>query len=181
MSVIIRESELSFGKYDEADVFHIEKSPQYIKVHRHGVKSCEFILKRGNQLYLVEAKSSCPRLITDGTLEERKKQEESFRSFIEEVALKMRHSLLLYGNILLRKKEQAGVPVNCLLKDLSDIKLQLILVINTNKGDWKPAPELHDALQRYLRIEMRLWKIPSFLVLSARKAREKQLLVTEDA
>ena len=64
MGVIIEESGLRFGEYYEDQVFQIETSPQYTKSLRdNGIKSCEFILRKGKKLYFFEAKSSCPRQI----------------------------------------------------------------------------------------------------------------------
>lgn len=48
MGVIIEESGLRFGEYDEDQVFQIEKSGQYAKnLCPNRIKSCEFILQRG--------------------------------------------------------------------------------------------------------------------------------------
>lgn len=50
MGVIIRESGMEFGEYDENQVFRIEASEQYTKsLRQNGIKSCEFILRRGEQ------------------------------------------------------------------------------------------------------------------------------------
>ena len=51
MGVIIRESGMEFGEYDENQVFRIEASEQYTKsLRQNGIKSCEFILRRGLSL-----------------------------------------------------------------------------------------------------------------------------------
>ena len=61
---VIQESGMQFGEYAEEQIFHLEKSIQYTEsLMSNGIKSCEFILRRGNKLYFVEAKSSCPRYI----------------------------------------------------------------------------------------------------------------------
>ena len=41
---VITESEMNFGKFDEADVFHIEDSQIYKNLDS-GIKTVEFILK----------------------------------------------------------------------------------------------------------------------------------------
>lgn len=54
MGVIIRESGMEFGEYDENQVFRIEASEKYTKsLRQNGIKSCEFILRRGNNLYFI--------------------------------------------------------------------------------------------------------------------------------
>ena len=111
MGVIIEESGLRFGEYYEDQVFQIETSPQYTKSLRdNGIKSCEFILRKGKKLYFFEAKSSCPRQIMKDIpdKDEKKKQ---YDEFIEEIVLKMRHSLALYGNILLKQYSQDKVQI----------------------------------------------------------------------
>ena len=72
MGIIIRESDMKFGEYEEDQVFQIEKCPQYTeKLKPRGIKSCEFILRRGKRLYFVEAKKSCPKQIMADTPEEK--------------------------------------------------------------------------------------------------------------
>lgn len=53
---IISESEMIFGKYDEANLFHIEDSKIY-KDLGTGIKTVEFILKHNeNSIVFLEAK-----------------------------------------------------------------------------------------------------------------------------
>ena len=79
MGVIIEESGLRFGEYHENQVFQIETSEQYTKsLRQNGIKTCEFILRKGTKLYFFEAKQSCPRQIMkdipDNEKEEKKKE-----------------------------------------------------------------------------------------------------------
>ena len=105
MGVIIRESGMEFGKYDVSQVFQIEASEQYTKsLRQNGIKSCEFILQKGSKLYFIEAKSSCPRQILAGIpSDEKEEKKKAYDKYINEIVLKMRHSLSLYGNILLKR------------------------------------------------------------------------------
>ena len=48
---MIKESEMNFGVFDEADLFHIEKSGIY-KSLGDGIKTVEFILKYHQKGYL---------------------------------------------------------------------------------------------------------------------------------
>ena len=172
MGVIIEESGLRFGEYYEDQVFQIETSPQYTKSLRdNGIKSCEFILRKGKKLYFFEAKSSCPRQIMKDIpdKDEKKKQ---YDEFIEEIVLKMRHSLALYGNILLKQYSQDKVP-----EKLSNTLIYLVLVINPQEGEWEPEPELQDDLRLHLKDEMRIWKIQSLFVITPQQARKKQFII----
>ena len=68
MAVIISESDMQFGEYDEEQVFQIDTCFQYIeKLKPNGIKSCEFILRRKDKLHFVEAKQlvlgSCQQIV----------------------------------------------------------------------------------------------------------------------
>lgn len=178
MGVIIEESGMRFGEYNENQVFRIETSNQYTRsLRQNSIKSCEFILQRENKLYFFEAKSSCPRqIIGDISSTERKKKKEAYDKFVEEIVLKMRHSLSLYGNILLKRYTQDDVPNTMITPNLMDKTIYLIVVINTN-GIWEPEPELEDDLNLHLNDVMQIWKIQRLLVISDHIAREKHFIL----
>ena len=179
MGIIIEESGMKFGEYGEDEVFQIELSEQYTRRLRpNGIKSCEFILKKGKKLYLFEAKSSCPRQIIAGIPDdERKAKQKAYDDFINEIVLKMRHSLSLYGNILMNRYSQTGIHENLLNVDLSDTKIYLVLVINPQSGNWEPEPELQDDLRQHMKDEIRIWGIQSLVVITEQQAREKQFII----
>ena len=112
--------------------------------------------------------------ISDNEVEEKKKR---YDEFIEEIVLKMRHSLSLYGNILLKRYSQDNVSENLTNSDLSNSLIYLILVINPGEGEWEPEPELQDDLRLHLKDEMRLWKIQSLFVITPQQAREKHFII----
>lgn len=179
MGVVIEESGLRFGEYQENEVFRIEACEQYTRsLRQNGIKSCEFILQRGKKLYFIEAKSSCPRQVV-GSIPENKKEEKkkAYDEFINEIVLKMRHSLSLYGNILLKRYAQDNVSENMANPDLSKALIYLVLVINPQGGDWKPEPELQDALRLHLKDEMKIWRIQSLFVITPQQAREKHFII----
>ncbi len=179
MGVIIEESGLRFGEYHENQVFRIETSKQYTKsLRQNGIKSCEFILQRDKKLYFIEAKSSCPRQVVEDIPEDKKEEKKkAYDEFIKEIVLKMRHSLSLYGNILLKRYSQDAVPESLANPDLSGTRIYLVLVINPQKGDWEPEPELQDDLRLHLKDEMRIWAIHSLFVLTVQQAREKHFFI----
>lgn len=101
MGVIIPESDMKFGIYQEKQVFRIEESERYMKkLRQQGVRCCEFILLRSNK----EAKKSYPDPI-NGII----KDKNQYYTDIKEIVEKMRHSLDLYANILLNRYVQDGV------------------------------------------------------------------------
>lgn len=171
MGVIIPESDMQFGEYREDQVFQIEKCSQYTsKLRQNGIKSCEFILLRGNKLYFVEAKKSCPNQITAESTEEKIIK---YKNEIQEIVLKMKHSLTLYANILLKRYSIQGLPDK--LKDISDLEIRLVLVVKNAEKAWL-AP-FQDVFRRELKDEMKIWKIPDFIVINEEKAREKRFIL----
>ena len=167
------ESEMIFGPYPEDAVFRIEKSPQYTKsLMPNGVKSCEFILSRGNAICFIEAKKSCPNQITADSTEEKKQK---YKEYIDEITDKMRHSLALYANILLKRYDTAGIPANLSHYNLSKKNIKLILVVKNAEDAW--LVPLQDALSRSIRQEARIWKCAQFFVINEARARAKQLVL----
>ena len=135
MAVIISESDMQFGEYDEEQVFQIETCRQYIeKLKPNGIKSCEFILRRKDKLYFLEAKTTCPRqLSADSPADKIKKS----HAYIHDIVLKMRHSLMLYANILLELDQIEGVVSQQLAeKDLSCLEIRLVLVVKNAEKEY---------------------------------------------
>lgn len=173
MAVIIPESDMKFGAYEENQVFRIERSSQYTeKLRPNGIKCCEFILRRGNKLYFVEAKKSCPKQITADTPEEKITK---YNEYIDEVALKMRHSLTLYANILLERYAAEGIPKQLREKNLSNLEVRLVLVVKNAEKEW--LVPFQDVFRNVLQDELRIWKIPSFSIINEATARERKLII----
>lgn len=173
MAVVISESDMQFGEYDKEEVFQLEKSKQYTeKLRPNGVKSCEFILRRGKKLYFVEAKKSCPKQLAADTPEEKV---DKYNKYIYDIAMKMRHSLTLYSNILLERYETEGVPELLKEKDMSDLEIRLVLVVKNAEKEWL-AP-FQDVFRNVLQDELRIWKIPSFSIINEATARDKHFII----
>lgn len=159
MAVIISESDMQFGTYEQEQVFHLEKSSQYTnKLRSNGIKSCEFILRRGNKLYFVEAKKSCPKQIEAETSKEKRRK---YEEYIHDVALKMRHSLILYSNILLERYDAEGMSELLKEKNLSKLEIRLVLVVKNAEKGW--LVPFQDVFRNVLQDELRIWKIPGFM------------------
>lgn len=171
--VTISESDMRFGEYREEDVFYIEKCEQYKNnLMPNGVKSCEFVLKRADTLYFVEAKTSCPNQITADSTEEKRKK---YNEYIAEITDKMRHSLSLYANILLKRHDAIGVPEALLETDLSEKSIKLVLVVKNAKTDW--LIPLTDKLNKELKRESKIWKFADFYVINEERARQKHFVI----
>lgn len=170
MGVIIRESDMVFGDYSKESVFQIERSVQYNeKLRKNGVRSCEFILRRGDKLFFIEAKKSCPNQIDANSSEEKKIK---YHEYIQEIVEKMRHSLDMYANILLKRYSQDGVSDQ--LKDVENLEMRLILVVKNAERSW--LDPFRDKFRKELRKEMQIWKIPDFIILNEEQARKKHFI-----
>jgi hypothetical protein len=171
MGVIITESDMQFGEYSDNLVFKIEDSVQYKKkLRQNGVRSCEFILRRGNNLCFIEAKKGCPNQITENSSEEKKIK---YQEYIQEIVGKMRHSLNLYANIMLKRYSQDGVPDQ--LKDAENLNMRLILIVKNAENAW--LDPFRDRFRKELGKEMRIWKIPEFFILNEEQARKKHFVL----
>lgn len=59
--VTIQESGMTFGPFQEDQIYWIEKASAY-KSLGQGIKSVEFVYKKNaDKLFFIEAKSSCPK------------------------------------------------------------------------------------------------------------------------
>ncbi len=171
--MVINESGMCFGEYSEEDIFYIEKSDQYRNnLMPNGVKSCEFILKKADTLYFVEAKTSCPNQITADSPEEKR---EKYNAYITEITDKMRHSLALYANILLKRHDTTGIPNNFLETDLSAKQIKIVLVVKNAEEVWL-AP-LKEKLDKELKKEAKIWKFTDFYVINEERARKKHFVI----
>lgn len=171
--MIIEESDMQFGDYPDDAVFHLEKSPQYQnKLRSNGVKSCEFILFKESTLYFIEAKKSCPNQISADTPI---KKVEKYHEYIADIANKMRHSLALYANILLKRHDCTDVPPSLLETDLSGKELKLVLVVKNAQPQW--LIPLSEKLNRVLKPETGIWKCSRIFVINEATARDMHLVV----
>lgn len=173
MPVIIPESDMKFGEYAEEQVFQLEKSRQYAeRLRQNGIKSCEFILRKQNKLYFVEAKKSCPnQLVADSSQEKITK----YNKYINDVTMKMKHSLALYSNILLERYTSEGVPELLREKNMSELEIRLVLVVKNAEKEWL-AP-FQDVFRNTLQDELKIWKIPGLIIINEAKAREKGFII----
>lgn len=171
--VRIRESDMCFGEYSKEEVFPIEA---YSQSHRglasNGVKSCEFILKRADSLYFVEAKSSCPNQISADSTEEKRRK---YHAYIADITDKMRHSLTLYASILLNRHDAEGVPEGFLGTDLAAQKMKLVLVVKNARESW--LVPLKEKLEKELKWEAKIWNLTGFYVINEEQARKKHLVM----
>lgn len=85
----------------------------------------------------------------------------------------MRHSLQLYANIVLNRYSQDGVSEG--MKNAESLEIRLILVIKNADKSW--IVPLQDVFRKELNAEMRIWKVPDFIILNEEMARKKHFIV----
>jgi len=158
-TVVIKESGMEFGPFDEEVFFHIEKSGLYQHVNSGGgVSAAEFLLLRcktpssaeASSLWVVEAKSSSPR----------PESNIRFREFIEEIKSKLHDSLCLAIAALMgRHASRCDLPERFHEQDWSSIGIKLVLVINGHDKKW--LEPVSDALQKTFKPIAMIWGFSS--------------------
>ena len=160
----ISESDMTFGDYAEENVLWLEKLQAYTASLRpHGVKSCEFALLRGETekaLCFIEAKKSSPQ---------------ELERYAGDIAEKLRHSLMLYENILLERQTAVELPLPFRGLDHGKCRIYLILVIRDAKAEW--LPPIQDRLRQLTAAERRLFRTEPILVLNEEQARKKHYIL----
>ena len=166
--ITITESEMHFGQYQEESVFQIEKCDLYRRLAPEQVKCCEFLLFRQGKLCFLEAKKSCPNQITAQSSAEKQRK---YKEYIDGIVTKMRHSLALYANILLHNQSSADIPDTFCTQDLSQCKIQLILVVKNAEMSW--LVPLQEKLNSEMHADLKIWNIQRFFVINEETAKRK--------
>ena len=169
---VITESEMNFGKYDEADIFHIEDSKIY-KNLGSGIKTVEFVLKYDkNSIIFLEAKKSCPNAANRYESEEKKQK---FEQYYYSITEKFIASLQIYLAVILDKYQDVSEVGDRLrtMGSMKDIQLKFILVVkNAEDITWLAGP-LAELKARLLQLR-KIWEI-EVAVLNEELAREYSL------
>lgn len=164
----IIESGMTFGPYPEGQCFYIEKSACYEKV-REGVQMAEFLLlkeqQQGPTVWVVEAKSSCPR---------------EFTAYMDEIRVKLANAFLLGVAACIGRHPAANDELPQAFKDLdlTSASFRFVLVI-------KGVPECHlevlqNALGVLLKPVIKTWSMlpTSVMVLNEINAQKHGLILS---
>lgn len=169
---VITESEMNFGKFDEADLFHIENSNIY-KNLGFGIKTVEFVLKYDeNSIIFLEAKKSCPNAANRYESEEK---EQKFEEYYSSITEKFMASLQIYLAAILDKYQDVSEVGDRLrtMDSMKDIQLKFILVVkNAEDITWLAGP-LAELKARLLQLR-KIWGV-EVAVLNEELAREYSL------
>ena len=171
--ITIYESNMTFGAYNQEDVFHIEKSEIYKELQdgSSGIKTVEFILLKNQNLLFVEAKTSTANYAGASTSEEKKKKREEF---IQEITQKWMDSLHIYCSLILKRIHSSEFSEKLSTEEVVTGNFVPILVVkNGYKASLIP---LRDLLWEKLKEERKIWNIQNILILNEEQAREYHLL-----
>lgn len=141
--ITIEESGAIFGPFNEADLFHIEKS-EILRKLGDKIKTVEFVVVRNDNqaLVFVEAKSTCPNAANRHENEEKEKK---YEKFFHDVAHKIEDSIrVTLAAILGRYGITRDVGQNMQgLTALAKRPLQFVLVFTDPKVEdsWLSGPK----------------------------------------
>lgn len=163
----IIESGMTFGPYPAGQCFYIEKSQCYSQI-QNGVQMAEFLLlkqqKSGPTIWIVEAKSSCPR---------------DLKPYIDDIRIKLTNAFLLgVAACLGRHSAITNEPPSTFQAlNLASTQFRFALVVRGVPDDYLSV--LRDALASSLKPLIKLWAIPdiSVVVLNENTAKRHGLIL----
>lgn len=164
---LISESGMVFGPYPVSECFHIEKSACYRQI-QEGVQMAEFLLLRqqkdGPTVWVVEAKSSCPR---------------DLKAYMEEIRTKLVNAFMLGVAACLGRHPiaRAELPQAFKKLKLTSAGFRFVLVV-------KGVPEQHlvtlqDALADLLRPVIKTWAMSPASVMVLNEVRAQKLALVQ--
>lgn len=144
--VTFEESGMVFS-FEDADIFRIEKSERFNTIS--GAKPCECVVYHNNQVVLIEAKSSSPRLEGDGSGNER------LVKFVGEIAEKFHDSLTYYHAAHQKRQQPDMLPANLQSVALDRHDYVFCLIINGHEKSW--CVPVQEKLKVTMKKMLKLW------------------------
>ena len=141
------ESFMKFSFSDD-DIFRIEDDELVKDVEN--VKACECVVLISENVALIEAKSSSPRV----------ENEEKFQKFISDIGQKFADSLQLFSDIKSKKKGDEAflrLPANLQNTQIATEAYKIYLIIHGHQLDWLLG--LMDALRKELKDVVKQWNL----------------------
>lgn len=161
------ESFMKFSFRDE-DVFRIEED-ELVKA-AVGIKACECVVLISENIALIEAKSSSPKI----------DNEEKFQAFIGDIRQKFADSLQLFSDIKSKVKGEEAflrLPVNLRNAQIPSEAYKIYLIIHGHHLDWLNG--LTDALRKEMKDVVKEWNLrdSNVKVYNEQTALENNLIV----
>jgi hypothetical protein len=166
--ITIQESGMTFGHFDEKDIYKIENSAGHQGLG-DGFKIVEFTYLRSNVLFFIEAKSSIPK----------PESTSDYEAFWQEILEKFENALLLELMGCLRRNQQVynELADNHKNIDWEKVDIRIILVI-------RPVPKeylvsITDVFRKRLKKILKLWSIKyaNIFVINEEQAIQQNLAV----
>jgi hypothetical protein len=166
--ITIKESGVTFGHFDEKDIYKIENSAGHQGLG-DGFKIVEFTYLRSNVLFFIEAKSSIPK----------PESTSDYEAFWQEILEKFENALLLELMGCLRRNQQVynELADNHKNIDWEKVDIRIILVI-------RPVPKeylvsITDVFRKRLKKILKLWSIKyaNIFVINEEQAIQQNLAV----
>ena len=168
MNLEIHESDMCFGPFPPAAIFHMEVSPIVVSL-RPSVKMVEFVWRKGEgagqQLIFVEAKSSIPR------------HEEKLADFMGAVRDKFSNAVsLLLALCLGRHGDVHGnsVPESFKGAFIASAQVKFVLVVKGVPPEF--LPPFNEQLQKYCKVVSKLFRVTAVAVVNETGARKMGLI-----
>ena len=161
------ESFMKFSFSDD-DIFRIEEDELVKDVEN--VKACECVVLISENVALIEAKSSSPRI----------ENEEKFQKFISDIGQKFADSLQLFSDIKSKEKGDEAfqrLPANLQNTQIATEAYKIYLIIHGHQLDWLLG--LMDALRKELNDVVKQWNLrdSNIKVYNEATALENKLIV----
>lgn len=166
--ITIKESGVTFGHFDEKDIYKIENSAGHQGLG-DGFKIVEFTYLRSNVLFFIEAKSSIPK----------PESTSDYEDFWQAILEKFENALLLELMGCLRRNQQVynELADNHKNIDWEKVDIRIILVI-------RPVPKeylvsITDVFRKRLKKILKLWSIKyaNIFVINEEQAIQQNLAV----
>ena len=141
------ESFMKFSFSDD-DIFRIEDDELVKDVEN--IKACECVVLISENIALIEAKSSSPRI----------ESEEKFQKFISDIGQKFADSLQLFSDIKNKVRGEEAfqrLPVNLQNTQITTEAYKIYLIIHGHQLDWLLG--LLDALRKELKDVVKQWNL----------------------
>ena len=141
------ESFMKFSFRDE-DIFRIEEDE--LVTATKGIKACECVVLISENVALIEAKSSTPRI----------NNEVKFQVFISDIRQKFADSLQLFSDIKNKVKGDEAfqrLPLNLQNTQVSTDAYKIYLIVHGHQLDWLPG--LMDALRGEMKDVVKEWNL----------------------
>jgi len=154
--------------FSDDDIFRIEEDELVKDVEN--VKACECVVLISENVALIEAKSSSPRI----------ENEEKFQKFISDIGQKFADSLQLFSDIKSKEKGDEAfqrLPVNLQNTQIATEAYKIYLIIHGHQLDWLLG--LMDALRKELNDVVKQWNLrdSNIKVYNEATALENKLIV----